>query len=174
MRSDRGERVLTGLPISPGIAIGPAFIGDDGAIHVPEYRVTGDEVAVERKRLADAVALSLKQLAKLKLKAAALPAAAAEEAGYLLDAHVAMLTNSRLVRGSDRRIAEERLNAERAVAARAGPDRLQLRGDGRRLSGGARRRYPRRRRAAHPQPHQDALCRAAADRRRAPLLSPKN
>jgi phosphotransferase system enzyme I (PtsI) len=120
MKTDSAERVLSGLPISPGIAIGPAFIGDAGAIHVPEYRVGADAVAAERKRLADAVALSLKQLAKLKVKAAALPAAAAEEAGYLLDAHIAMLTNSRLLRGADRRIAEERLNAERAVQVELG------------------------------------------------------
>lgn len=112
--------MLTGLAISPGIAVGPVFISDDGAIQVPEYRVALDDIAAEKKRLADAVALSLKQLAKLKIKAAALPGAAAEEAGYLLDAHVAMLTNSRLVRGADRRIGEERLNAERAVQVELG------------------------------------------------------
>jgi phosphoenolpyruvate-protein phosphotransferase (PTS system enzyme I) len=120
MKTDRAERTLSGLPISPGIAIGPAFISDDGAIQVPEYRVAGDAIAAERKRLADAVALSLKQLAKLKIKAAALPGAAAEEAGYLLDAHVAMLTNSRLVRGADRRIGDDRINAERAVQIELG------------------------------------------------------
>ncbi len=35
--------------------------------------------------------------------------------GYLLDAHIAMLSNSRLVRGVERRIKEERANAEHAV-----------------------------------------------------------
>ncbi len=120
MKIDRGERTLTGLAISPGIAIGPAFISDDGAIQVPDYRIAHDDISAEKKRLADAVTLSLKQLAKLKIKAAALPGAAAEEAGYLLDAHVAMLTNSRLVRGADRRIGEERVNAERAVQIELG------------------------------------------------------
>ena len=52
---------------------------------------------------------------KLKTKAAALPGSAAEEVGYLLDAHLAMLSNSRLVRGVDQRIARPRINAERAV-----------------------------------------------------------
>jgi phosphotransferase system enzyme I (PtsI) len=120
MKSDGQERILTGLAISPGIAIGPAFVSDDGAISVPEYRVSGAAIETERERLGDAVALSLKQLNKLKVKAAALPGAAAEEAGYLLDAHVAMLTNSRLVRGADRRIAEEGINAERAVQVELG------------------------------------------------------
>jgi phosphoenolpyruvate-protein phosphotransferase (PTS system enzyme I) len=120
MKTDRAERTLPGLAISPGIAIGPAFISDDGAIQVPEYKVAQDGIVAERKRLAEAVALSLKQLTKLKVKAAALPGAAAEEAGYLLDAHVAMLTNSRLVRGADRRIGDDSINAERAVQVELG------------------------------------------------------
>ncbi len=111
----KGERVLHGLGVSPGVAIGPAFISDDGEIAVPEYRVAPAEVEGERERFAAAVTLSLKQLRKLKAKSATLPDSAAEEVGYLLDAHIAMLTNSRLVRGVDRRIGEERVNAERAV-----------------------------------------------------------
>src|SRR5579863_9595086 len=109
------ERLLHGLPVSPGIAIGPAFVSDDANIAVPEYRVATEQVETERERFAAAVALSLKQLRKLKGKSATLPNSAAEEVGYLLDAHVAMLSNSRLVRGVDRRIAEDRINAERAV-----------------------------------------------------------
>ena len=119
MRTEAGsrkqEKVLHGLAISPGIAIGPAFISDDSHIAVPEYRIEAGAVAAEHERFRSAVALSLKQLRKLKSKAAGLPAAAAEEMGYLLDAHLAMLTNSRLVRGVERRIADERINAERAV-----------------------------------------------------------
>jgi len=111
----RGERVLHGLGVSPGVAIGPAFVSDDREIAVPDYRVAADAVEAERERFAAAVAASLKQLKKLKGKAAALPASASEEVGYLLDAHIAMLTNSRLVRGAVRRISEERVNAERAV-----------------------------------------------------------
>jgi phosphotransferase system enzyme I (PtsI) len=111
------ERVLHGLAVSPGIAIGPAFISDDGEIAVPDYRVGADKIEAEEERFAAAVAVALKQLRKLKSKAAALPDSAAEEMGYLLDAHIAMLTNSRLVRGVARRIAEDRVNAERAVQA---------------------------------------------------------
>src|SRR5579883_1003398 len=111
----KSERVLNGLAVSAGIAIGPAFVSDDGDISVPEYRIPPDEVEAERERFAAAVALSLKQLRKLKGKSATLPNAAAEEVGYLLDAHLAMLTNSRLVRGVERRITEDRVNAERAV-----------------------------------------------------------
>ena len=73
------------------------------------------EVAAERVRFDEAVQTSLKQLRKLKAKTSGLPESAAEEIGYLLDAHVAMLSNSRLVRGAGERIGRQRINAERAV-----------------------------------------------------------
>jgi phosphotransferase system enzyme I (PtsI) len=110
----KAERRLQGLGISPGIAIGPVFVTDDN-IAVPEYRLEKDQVQSELERFAAAVALSTKQLKKLKTKADNLPGTAKEEVGYLLDAHLHMLGNSRLVRGGERRIEEERINAERAV-----------------------------------------------------------
>ena len=111
----RSERVLEGLGISPGIAIGPAFISEDGEIAVPEHHLEPDAVPAELERFRAAIVLSTKQIKKLKSKASALPDAAAEEVGFILDAHLAMLASSRLVRGVEQRIAEEHLNAERAV-----------------------------------------------------------
>jgi phosphotransferase system enzyme I (PtsI) len=109
------EHRLSGLPVSPGIAIGPAHIGDGGELPVYESHVPETEIEAERDRFAEAVAVSIKQLRKLKTKASGLPESAAEEVGYLLDAHLAMLSNSRLVRGVDQRITRARINAERAV-----------------------------------------------------------
>jgi phosphotransferase system enzyme I (PtsI) len=109
------ERRLAGLAVSPGIAIGPAHIAEGGDLPVAESQVPETEIEAERGRFAEAVAVSLKQLRKVKAKAAVLPASAAEEVGYLLDAHLAMLSNSRLVRGVDQRIGRARINAERAV-----------------------------------------------------------
>ena len=109
------ERRLRGLGVSPGIAIGPAHIAEGGDLPVRESHLPETEIEAERGRFAEAVAVSLRQLRKLKAKASGLPASAAEEIGYLLDAHLAMLSNSRLVRGVDQRIARTRINAERAV-----------------------------------------------------------
>src|SRR6202047_2498376 len=109
------EQPLPGLAVSPGIAIGPAHIVESGDLPVAENHVPQSDIEAERHRFAEAVATSLKQLQKVKAKAAGLPGSAAEEVGYLLDAHVAMLSNSRLVRGVDERIARTRINAERAV-----------------------------------------------------------
>src|SRR6267154_231777 len=109
------EHKLSGLAVSAGIAIGPAHIGEGGDLPVAESHLPETEIEAERSRFADAVAVSLRQLRKLKAKASGLPASAAEEIGYLLDAHLAMLSNSRLVRGVDQRIGRARINAERAV-----------------------------------------------------------
>src|SRR3954470_15020528 len=109
------EQVLTGIGVSPGIAIGPAYIGDRGELPVSENRIEKSDVENERARFGEAVAISTKQLRKLKTRATALPGSAADEIGYLLDAHLAMLANSRLVRGVNQRIARQRINAERAI-----------------------------------------------------------
>jgi phosphotransferase system enzyme I (PtsI) len=109
------EHSFHGIAVSPGIAIGPAHVSDHFDQAVPEYRIESDAVDEERARFAAAVAVSVKQLRKLKSKAESLPEAAAEEMGYLLDAHLSMLSDSRLVRGVAERIAAEQRNAEWAV-----------------------------------------------------------
>ena len=113
---DAGERRFGGLGVSPGIAIGPAHVVEPGAIEVPTYGIDAGDVDAERARFARAVGRARKQVEKLRAKAATLPGSAAEELGYLLDAHAQMLADSRLVRGVERRISEERINAEAAVA----------------------------------------------------------
>jgi phosphoenolpyruvate-protein phosphotransferase (PTS system enzyme I) len=109
------EQVLSGIGVSPGIAIGPAYIGDRGDLPVSENRIDKGDIENERARFAEAVAISAKQLRKLKTRATALPGSAADEIGYVLDAHLAMLANSRLIRGVHQRIARDRINAERAI-----------------------------------------------------------
>lgn len=113
----RAERSFDGLGVSPGVAIGPAHVVETGYIDVPEYAIAADQVAVELQRFADAVAKSQRQLHTLKDKSATLHSAAAEELGFLLDARLQMLTGSRVVRGVERRIAEQQVNAEAAVRA---------------------------------------------------------
>lgn len=109
------EEVFEGLGVAPGIAIGTAHFIESGVAQVPEHRLAAGEVAAEQARFAAAVAQAQKQVRKLKTKSQNLPAAVAEEVDFLLDAHLQMLTGSRVVRGVERRITEDRLNAEAAV-----------------------------------------------------------
>lgn len=112
---ETGERVFEGLGVGPGIAVGVTHVHDAGAVNAPEYRIPAGRIEAERQRFADAVSHASRQVAKLQRKARDLPGAAAEELGYLLDAYLQMLKGSRLVRGVDRRIQEQRINAEAAV-----------------------------------------------------------
>ncbi len=116
-RDQSPERAFEGLGVSAGIAIGPAHVVERGLIDVPEYTIEAADVAAEVARFDSAVEESSKQVKKLRTKAAALPEAAAEELHYLLDAHLQMLSGSRLVRGVEARIREHRINAEAAVQA---------------------------------------------------------
>src|SRR5436853_4323793 len=109
------EHKLKGIGVSPGIAIGPAYVGDRGELPVSESRIDKGDIENERARFGEAVALSAKQLRKLKTRATALPGSAADEIGFVLDAHLAMLQNSRLIRGANQRIGRQRINAERAI-----------------------------------------------------------
>lgn len=115
-----GEVMLEGLAVSSGIAIGEAHVVEIGVVNVPDYEIAEDGVEAELTRFASALAKSERQLKKLKKKSAELHGAAAEELEFLLDAHLQMLSGSRVVRGVERRILQERQNAEAAVQAEIG------------------------------------------------------
>ena len=76
------EQRLTGIGVSPGIAIGAAYIGDRGELPVSESRIAKSAVDNERARFAEAVSVSIKQLRKLKTRATALPAEPGVEKRY--------------------------------------------------------------------------------------------
>jgi phosphotransferase system enzyme I (PtsI) len=110
------EQIYVGLGVSPGIAIGVVHLHDrHDDTPVPHYRLSKDAIPFERQRFADAVSSTAHQIAKLQNRARDLPGASGEELGYMLEAYRQMLDNSRLTRGVDRRIGEERLNAEAAL-----------------------------------------------------------
>lgn len=113
----REERIFDGLGISAGIAIGTAYVRETGSVEVPEYSIPPEQVESELERFREAVANTRRQIQRLKSKVKGLPAATAEEISYLLDAHMHMLMGSRLMRGVERRIQEEHVNAEAAVQA---------------------------------------------------------
>lgn len=109
------ERVLRGIGVSPGLAVGTAHVNNPVTLAVPEFPILEEQIPSEVERFEAAVVSSRHQLEKLKEKSASLHGTAAEELGFLLDAHLAMLAGSRLVRGVAQRIADERVNAEAAI-----------------------------------------------------------
>jgi phosphotransferase system enzyme I (PtsI) len=109
-----GEKHATGIGVSPGIAIGPAFIIEQSGVPVPEYDIPSAGVEKELKRLHGAIAKVQKHLGQLRQKAETLPAGA-EDMTLLLDAYKGMLSGSRLVRGVEEIIVKQRVNAEAAI-----------------------------------------------------------
>lgn len=103
-----------GIGISPGIAIGPAYIISSHGTPVPEYEITATQVEKELKRLHAAIAKTQRQLTQLKQKAESLPAGA-EDIALLLEAYKGMLSGSRLVRGVEDLVRDSRINAEAAI-----------------------------------------------------------
>jgi phosphotransferase system enzyme I (PtsI) len=111
---NEGERKTRGIGVSPGIAIGPAFIIEQSGLPVPEYDIPSSGIEKELKRLHGAIAKVQKHLGQLRAKAETLPAGA-EDMALLLDAYKGMLSGSRLVRGVEEIIVKQRINAEAAI-----------------------------------------------------------
>jgi phosphotransferase system enzyme I (PtsI) len=115
MTQKRGERLMRGIGVSEGIAIGPGWFVQLERPPVPRLSLAAADIPVEQARFTAAVKTAETELRALKEKTAGLPEMAAEEASLLLDAHLAMLGGSRLVRGVLKRIEAQALNAEAAV-----------------------------------------------------------
>ncbi|MBX9700479.1 MAG: phosphoenolpyruvate--protein phosphotransferase [Acetobacteraceae bacterium] len=114
-RKPPAEQTIRGIPVSAGVAIGAVFDTTDVPTETPRRSIAEAGVEAERQRLAEAVALSRKQLGKLRNRLSVLPEEAREELTPLFDAYVLMLGNSRLLRGARKRIETELLGAETAV-----------------------------------------------------------
>ncbi len=113
------ERSFAGIPVSPGIAIGPVFGTSEPKAEITRLKIHAEDIAAEGARLDTAIAQSRKQLGKLRGRLTILPEESQTEIAPLIDAYVRMLGPSRLVRGVKRRIEQTLLSAEHAVATEA-------------------------------------------------------
>ncbi|MET1028524.1 MAG: phosphoenolpyruvate-utilizing N-terminal domain-containing protein, partial [Dongiaceae bacterium] len=116
-RQERQNLVLDGLGVSGGIGIGEVHVVEAGEVHVPEYEIAAGDIEAELARFMGAREKAERQLKKLKTKSLDLHGSAAEEMGFLLDAHLQMLSGSRVIRGVEQRIRQQHQNAEAAVQA---------------------------------------------------------
>lgn len=96
--------------------IGRAFVLDRQYVHVSRDPIADDAVQAECERLHQGVEDSIDQLKRLKSQSSQGNRAASEELGFLLDAYIHMLTQSRLVRGAEELIVSQKLNAVHAVS----------------------------------------------------------
>ena len=98
------EIIVPGIAVSRGVAIGLVYDTTEPATEVMRRTIAAEAVDDEKQKLAAAVAFSRKQVGKLKTRISVLPEEAQEEIAPLLDAHLMMLGNSRMIRGARKRI----------------------------------------------------------------------
>ncbi|MFM7203490.1 MAG: phosphoenolpyruvate--protein phosphotransferase [Myxococcota bacterium] len=104
---------MNGIPASPGVVIGRAFVLDRARLISTQHHIPADEVPQELRRLKRALALSQTQLQKLLQRLVA--KGAGTEHTYILEAHILMLQDPELVEGVRQRILERHINAEWAL-----------------------------------------------------------
>jgi len=113
------EKRFIGIPVSPGIAIGPVFGIHEPDVVITRHKIHAADIAAEGARLEAAIVQSHKQLLKLRARLVVLPEESQSEIAPLIDAYIRMIGPSRLIRGVRRRIEETLLSAENAVMTEA-------------------------------------------------------
>ena len=120
-KAPTNERTFEGMAVGAGVAIGIVHRHDSRAVvQVRERPIPATKVRAEQHRVLEAAHEATGRIEALQVQAKRMAGPAGEELGYILDAYQQMLSGSRLVRGVQKRIAEERINAEAAVMKEIG------------------------------------------------------
>ena len=118
-RQATGERRLTGIAASAGIAMGVIFRALETKPQITRAKIHAEDVAGEIARFESAILQSRRQLLKLRGRLSVLPEDSQGEIAPLLDAYLQMLGPSRLVRGVRDRVRDRLVSAETAVMEEA-------------------------------------------------------
>ncbi len=104
---------LQGIPVAPGVAIGPALVLDADGYRIPRCLVAAEDAEDEYARLRDAVDAVSERLETSRLETAAV---AGEETGDIFAAQLQMLHDPRLHAELKRRIKNQCQSAAYAVS----------------------------------------------------------
>jgi phosphotransferase system enzyme I (PtsI) len=96
-----------GVPASPGIAIGRAFLFSDDDLTIPEYTITGSDVVLEMQRYRTAVGSAVVELEQIKVR----NGASGDPDGFL-DTLLMMLQDPEIDAKVDLKIAKVLKNVE--------------------------------------------------------------
>jgi len=105
------RRVVRGIPVSPGVAVGPALVWRWEVPSVPDRPIGPGDVEREVARLRAALSVSKERLTAVRARAAE---RAGPEEARIFDAQVLILEDPDLVGGAERLIRENHFSAERA------------------------------------------------------------
>lgn len=105
--------ILRGIAVSPGVAISPAYLVGQQRYVIPTSMVESAQAAGEVARVRDAIAAAANAIRDLTGR---LSGTIAEKYIAILDAHLAILTDDRLLGEISSRIEGEGFSAEHAVS----------------------------------------------------------
>ncbi len=102
---------LSGIQVSPGVAIGEAYLLDRSKICVIKHKISEDQVAGEIERLRTAIEQSKSQMQDIKKRAGSI----SDKYSIILDTYTLLLEDDILVNETIENIEKELLNAEWAL-----------------------------------------------------------
>lgn len=114
-RRARRQLVLAGAAVAPGIGIGPIAVAEEPRLPKVRRKIAASDTGVELQLLDEAVTRARRQLQKLRNRLTGLPEESRSEIAPLIDAHLMMLGNSRLMRAIRADISERLMSAATAV-----------------------------------------------------------
>jgi phosphotransferase system enzyme I (PtsI) len=105
--------LIKGIPASPGVVIGKAFVLKSEALKIPKYKISKKHVPVEIKRYMDALTMTRKELMDIQKKVE-------EEMGEsypdIFSAHLLILDDPVLREATVKGIEKDNINVEYAVS----------------------------------------------------------
>ncbi len=104
---------LQGIPVAPGVAIGPALVLDAEGYRIPRCQIAASDAAAEHMRLRSAVDAVSRQIEANRMQTAAV---AGEETGDIFAAQLQMLHDPRLHAELTKRISFQHHSAAYAVS----------------------------------------------------------
>ncbi len=114
MSNKRFEKIITGVALSPGIAVARICLLNDGRhSDVPEYTIESKNIVTEIERFYKARATAMQNVIRV---AARVRSKIGEAEGGIFDAHVMILEDPQLQEDVEHLIKEKHLNAESAIA----------------------------------------------------------
>lgn len=106
-----GEKILRGIPVSPGVCRGLLMVLSDSNKSIPRREVAESDLGAERVRLEAALVETRKQILEVQRRVE--KAMGAEDAS-IFDAHLLVLEDEILLEEITRFLTQERVNAEYA------------------------------------------------------------
>ncbi len=105
--------VIKGIPVSPGVVIGRAFVLDDAVRHIPYRSVRAEDVTHQHERLTHALEQAIEELEQDRDRAAS---ELGPEPAKIFEFHLGLLRDPTLVKHINDRIESDSVTAEYAVS----------------------------------------------------------